>query len=105
MPAVRGSSCEILDDVEAVDVRHHQVEHDEIRDFALRHEDGLAAAVRAEDRPGHRLDAEGDELHRLRVVVHDEDLERAPLCPVRHGEQPENRPASHRALAGTRASA
>src|SRR5580700_8598452 len=63
-------------DVEPVDLRHHQVEHDEVRQLSLRGVDGLLAAVGAQDGAGQSHDPEGDELYRLGVVIHHHDLER-----------------------------
>ena len=42
MRAVSGRSLERLDDVEAVHVRHHQIEHDQVRQLPARGIDGLA---------------------------------------------------------------
>ena len=76
MRAVSGCLLERLDHVEAVDVRHHQIEHDQIRQLPARHLDRLAAAIRAQHGAGQVRDADGDQLHRFRIVVDHEDLER-----------------------------
>ena len=81
-----GASLERLDDVEAADVGHHQIEHDQIGELPFRGGDRLAAAVGAQERAGHALHADSDELNRLGIVVHHEDLQ---CLTLRHRKQPE----------------
>ena len=75
MRAVSGRSLERLHDVEAVHLRHHQIEHDQVRQLPPRRIDGLAAAVGAQHGAGQAQDADGDELHGLGIVIDDEDFE------------------------------
>src|SRR6185295_1997649 len=70
-----GTVLERLDDVEAVHVRHHQIEDDQVRQFLPRDTDRLFAAERAQHRAGEAEDPYGDELHRLWIVVHHQDFE------------------------------
>ena len=81
-----GRSLQRLHDVEAVHVRHHQVEHDQIRPLLARGLDRLAAAVGAQHRAAEAQDANGDQLDRLGIVVDDQDLERPPLGERKQAE-------------------
>ena len=62
-------------DVEAVDLRHHQVEHDQLRQLPPRDVDRLAATVGAQHGTGQADHADRDELHRRGIVIDDEDRE------------------------------
>ena len=86
MRAVSGCSLERLHHVEAVHLRHHQIEHDQVRQLLPRGLDRLAAAVRAQHGAGQAQDADGDQLHRLGIVVDHEDLERLALRERKQAE-------------------
>ena len=66
---------ERFNDVEAVDVRHHQIQHDQVRQLTPRGIDGLVAAVRAQYGTGQAQHADGDEFHGLGVVINDQDFQ------------------------------
>src|ERR1019366_7348910 len=66
---------ERLHHVEAVYLRHHQIEHDQVRELLPRRIDRLTAAVRAMDGASQAQDADGHQLHRLGIVVNHEDCE------------------------------
>ena len=68
-----------LDHVEAIHLRHHQIEHDQIGPLPPRGRDRFASAVCAQDGAGQAHDADGDQFDRLGIVVDDQDLERMPL--------------------------
>src|SRR5947209_251302 len=61
--------AEGFDDFEAIYVRHHEVEHDEVGQFAPGHLDRLLTTERTEDGPGDILKAKSNELHRFRIIV------------------------------------
>src|ERR1035441_11079929 len=70
-----GMLLERLHHGEAVHLRHHQIEDDQVRQLLPRGIDRLAAAVCARDGAGQAQDADGHQLHRLGIVVDHEDLE------------------------------
>src|SRR6266550_2784248 len=65
--------------IESVDLRHHQIEHDQIRQLAPRGLDSLATAVGAQHRAGQANDMQGDQLNGFGIVIDDENLQRVPL--------------------------
>ena len=78
-PGGLGPHDQRVDHVEAADLRHQQVQDDQVGQFGARGLDRLAAAVGALDGAGQPQQPDRDQLHRLRIVVDHEDLEIAPL--------------------------
>ena len=74
-----GILVERRNDVEPADLRHHQVEHDQIRQLSPRCIDCLPSAVGAEHGARQPEDPDRDQLDRLWIVVDNEDLERISL--------------------------
>src|SRR6185503_16671564 len=67
-----------FDDVESAHVGHHQVQHDQVRQFSIRYLDRFLAAAGAQDGRAELVQPRGGELDSGGVVIDDEHLER--LC-------------------------
>src|SRR6266480_4845190 len=59
--------------VEAVHIRHHQVEHDQVGQLTLRNFDPLATAIGTQNFASQGIDVGLDESHLRRIVVDDEN--------------------------------
>src|ERR1043165_1040146 len=68
---------ERLHDVEPGHVRHHEIEYDEVGQFASGDVDCVAATIGAQDLARQTIDVERDQIDRARIVVDDEYLQRA----------------------------
>src|ERR1700682_1380162 len=68
----RGIFDECRDHIEAVDLGHHEIEHDQIRNFSPRGIDRLATTVCAQHSARQAQNSDGNEFHRLGVVIHNE---------------------------------
>src|SRR6267154_4614158 len=61
--------------VEAVHLRHHEIQDNQVRQLTLRGLDCLLASVRPENGAGQILDTGADQLHRPKVVIDHEHFE------------------------------
>jgi hypothetical protein len=61
--------------LESADLRHHEIENDEVRVLTASRIDGLASTVGADDYSGHAQHSHGHKLDRIGIVVDDEDRE------------------------------
>src|SRR5450759_4087160 len=67
--------AERLNHVEAAHLRHHQIDHHQVRPLSTREFDRLGTAIRAQDCTGPFLHADSEQLHRIGIVIDHENFE------------------------------